>query len=484
MKSKARVSRSIGRRAVMVALTLVTVAAMSHAATAWADHQVVDRVSSGPAGGNSLPEPTSFTISRDGSRSFFVTGEALVPEDTDARRDVYERAGGITRLLSTGPSGGNGPFDAQLIRSSEDGSSIAFSTAERLVPEDADDRVDLYRRASGTTSLLSTGPAGGNGDFDVDLTTFGMSADGSSVVFETAERLTADDANTLEDLYLRVAGQTTRLTGEPVNPHFDSHEVIGLSRDGARVFFATTRQMAGDDDGIATHDAYKWETGNTTLQSVGPNGEPGNVFTFSELIDADGIHLVFPTYARLVPEDTDGGVDIYERVGDTVTRVSVGPTGGNGEHSAHLRHITPDGSHVFFQTAERLVAADTDSYEDLYVRAGGMTTLVSTGPLAVDQDFLLPRVRGSLSGREPGLLHYVRAVDGRGHRRRCQRLRVRGRPFRQVARSGRHRRGIGRREPRLHRHGGAVAAIRHRYRMQRLRASWAARTCTRSMTAG
>ena len=64
MKSRDWVSRSVGRRAVMVTLSLLAIAAMSQAATAWADHQVVDRVSSGPAGGNSLPEPTSFTISR------------------------------------------------------------------------------------------------------------------------------------------------------------------------------------------------------------------------------------------------------------------------------------------------------------------------------------------------------------------------------------------------------------------------------------
>ena len=49
-------------------------------------------------------------------RVFFDTEEKLVAADTDAQFDVYERSGGTTTLLSTGPSGGNGSFFAELQR--------------------------------------------------------------------------------------------------------------------------------------------------------------------------------------------------------------------------------------------------------------------------------------------------------------------------------------------------------------------------------
>ena len=60
----------------------------------------------------------------------------------------------------------------------------------------------------------------------------------------------------------------------------------------------------------------------------------------------------------------------------------------------------------------------------MYVRAGGTTELVSAGPLAVDQDFLLPQFAWAIGGRKPRLLHHLRAVDARGHRRHGQRVRV------------------------------------------------------------
>src|SRR4051812_5370581 len=47
-------------------------------------------------------------IAGDGSHAFFVTDESLVASDTDGLADVYERYNGVTSLVSTGPSGGNG----------------------------------------------------------------------------------------------------------------------------------------------------------------------------------------------------------------------------------------------------------------------------------------------------------------------------------------------------------------------------------------
>ena len=60
--------------------------------------------------------------------------------DTDMFVDVYERSGGQTTLVSTGPFGGNGASPATFAGASVDGSRVFFVTDERLVSADANRR--------------------------------------------------------------------------------------------------------------------------------------------------------------------------------------------------------------------------------------------------------------------------------------------------------------------------------------------------------
>ena len=73
------------------------------------------------------------------------------------------------RCVSTGPAGGNGSIPACYRGSSADGTRVFFTTDEQLVTADTDSSGDVYERSGGTTTLVSTGPAGGNGAFDADL---------------------------------------------------------------------------------------------------------------------------------------------------------------------------------------------------------------------------------------------------------------------------------------------------------------------------
>ena len=59
--------------------------------------------------------------------------------------------------------------------------------------------------------------------------------------------------------------------------------------------------------------------------------------------------------------DTDTFVDVYERAGGQTTLVSTGPTGGNGTFHAGFAGASADGTRVFFETEESLVSADTDT---------------------------------------------------------------------------------------------------------------------------
>ena len=69
---------------------------------------------------------------------FFETDEQLLAADTDSQTDVYERSGGTTTLVSTGPAGGNGAFFVAFGGVSADGTRVVFETDEQLVGADTD----------------------------------------------------------------------------------------------------------------------------------------------------------------------------------------------------------------------------------------------------------------------------------------------------------------------------------------------------------
>src|SRR5688500_7127280 len=163
------------------------VAALGMSATASGSHNVTTIVSTGPAGGNGAVSSQFRGASADGTRIFFQSSEALVTADTDARMDIYERSGTTTTLLSTGPAGGNGAFNASFAANSADGARVFFRTSEQLVSGDTDTTQDLYERFNGTTTLMSTGAAGGNGTFQMIFS--GISKDGSKVSMIPVESL-------------------------------------------------------------------------------------------------------------------------------------------------------------------------------------------------------------------------------------------------------------------------------------------------------
>lgn len=334
-------------------------------------------VSTGPNGGNGAISSQYRGASADGTRVFFQSNEQLVATDTDTRMDIYERTGGVTTLLSTGPNGGNGNFNAAFSAVSADGTRLFFRTSESLVAADADIAQDLYERAGGATTLLSTGPAGNGASvviFDA------ISPDGSIVLFDTYDQLTASDTDTSRDVYQRAAGTTTLVSvGGP-----DGDAVYaGASADRAHVYFHSDFSFAASDFDT-TQDVYERAGGTTTHLSIGPAGGNGNVdFDYHAYFDgasADGAKVWMHTDEALVESDTDKANDLYERVGAGIAVVSTGPTGGNAESGAFFNGASADGSRVFFDTLEQLTGGDTDASTDIYERAGGATTLISTGP--------------------------------------------------------------------------------------------------------
>ena len=89
-------------------------------------------------------EPTSTldtrVLSADGRRVFFDTPDALVTQDTNGARDVYEWENGEVHLISLGKSSNN----SYVLDSSANGADAFFTTDSGLVPGDLDNGYDVY----------------------------------------------------------------------------------------------------------------------------------------------------------------------------------------------------------------------------------------------------------------------------------------------------------------------------------------------------
>jgi hypothetical protein len=104
----------------------------------------------------------SRVVSDDGSRIFFNSYEALVPNDTNGKADVYEwekpgagdcvEGGATYSSLNDGClnliSSGESPTDSTFVDASADGRDVFFTTASSLLPQDPG-LIDIYDARAG-----------------------------------------------------------------------------------------------------------------------------------------------------------------------------------------------------------------------------------------------------------------------------------------------------------------------------------------------
>jgi len=368
---------------------------------------ITRQVSLGPTGGNDTLPAHFDGISADGEEVFFSTREPMVVGDTDKKEDVYVRnlEENRTVLVSQGdPScAGEGCGGAEVDAAfafegvPAEGGRVFFTSAERLDSADEDSAIDIYVRdlEAGTTTVVSDGDSScvgscGNGAQAASFR--GTDEAGDKAYFTTTESLATADSDPGEsDIYERdLTAERTYLVsvpgscpsglplGQNCEPSFG-----GASPDGSHVFFETNEQISGKDED-KSQDVYDWSGGTPALASIGPDGGNGESIVTYGGTSGDGGTVYFLTNEKLdATADTDSAQDVYQRSGGTTSLVSAGESGkGNGSSLASFSGAsTAAGPQVaFFRTGEQMTAEDKDSFQDVYRRAGGVTTLVSIGP--------------------------------------------------------------------------------------------------------
>jgi hypothetical protein len=349
-------------------------------------------------------ESTFHAVTPDGKHVFFSTDESLVAEDSDATADVYQHVGGAPRLVSVGPGGAN-VVDASFAGTSVDGSRVWFSTRDALVPQDDDGSgIDVYERAGGATTLVTNWPASGGGGSAAAF--LGASEDDSRVFIGTAGAVTPDDTDATTDIFEVSSAATTLVSTGPADaPGGGPSQLIDVSSDGARVYFsspevlvtgrpagvferaggvttwlgATVSSLEVSGDGGTTYfvtpdalvpadtdgaaDVYARTAAGTTLVSAGFAADAPRVTAVSE----NGARLFFTTTTPLEAADADFTEDLYALWNDALYVMSSGPTSWPAAPpSLTTAGITPDGGQVFFETFDRLLPVDGDSELDLY----------------------------------------------------------------------------------------------------------------------
>jgi hypothetical protein len=337
----------------------------------------------------------SHVISEDGSRVFW----------TDlSSGDVYVRENGATTVpVSAGA--------ARYWTATPDGRYAFYTEGE-----------ELWRFAAegGTRAELAGGGAG-------VLGVIGASDDGEYVYFTATGSLAAGASEGEANLYLWHAGVTTFIAklsvadGNDVNPFNrgglcqcggigDWSASLGfrtaeVAPDGRSVVFMSDRSLAveGFSHGYANEgmdEVYVYEaegSGRLFCVSCSVSGEPPSPPPLNEegaaswlplswnqtyaqqWLSEGGGRVIFETNQALVPQDTNGQVDVYEweRNGTGSCQESAGCvyllSGGSSEGDSWLAGESASGNDVFIITRAQLTPQDPDSAYNLFdARVGGV----------------------------------------------------------------------------------------------------------------
>jgi hypothetical protein len=267
------------------------------------------------------------------------------------------------------PCASAGPATPLYAGMSPDGSRAWFITTQPLIAADLDQGSDLYlaKLEGGQLSKLVLVSGAQNADV---LGVSEISPDGSHAAFvatgvlTTAPNSQGESAQQGADnlyLYDATSGET----------HFAARLCSGPQRSGSTPDQACPRGLSNFEDAFAQNDDRLWLPGE--------GGGPEVQFT------PNGRYMIFTSFARLSPGDTDDAQDLYRYDFQTgqLIRLSFGRNGNDGNGNDDLfpvrisghdasseplelaadknRAISADGSVVIFHTAASLVSHDTNT---------------------------------------------------------------------------------------------------------------------------
>jgi Tol biopolymer transport system component len=306
----------------------------------------------------------SADVSADGRYVAFESYAALVPADTNDRRDIYV-LDLETRRVTLESALPDSPVDITHPRLSGDGRFLVFETA---IASPGSFRSAIVRcdRWTATSKVVTTGPGGvpANGSSrDPDI-----SDDGQVVVFaSSATNLVAGtDANgSQEDVYLFDvrSGTVGRVSVDASGNQSPAGASLSprVSGDGLMVAFASSAPLTVAAAGSAsaparpTRQVYVRDLVNRTTTRVSGDGQSASADgdNWGPAISRDGRFVAFVSDATSPgsgPRHRPPDVFLRDRRTGTLTVVSRGMDGEGASGTSGVPAISGDGRFVAFQS--------------------------------------------------------------------------------------------------------------------------------------
>jgi len=344
----------------------------------WTDTLVCASTSSAGVYGNAPAYRAR--ISENGRYVGFTTGsDNLVPLDTNAWHDVYVKdlqTGQTVRISNahgTDESAYGASWDPWL---SADGRYVAFrSSGVDLVPVDTNLHSDIFRYDTWTGDMLRVSDAPG-GESNGNVWNCSMSADGSRIAFRSwASNLVPGDTNGFSDIFVVDVGGLPQLVSR--NPFGDPADGSSgrpvLSADGSTLTFESwATDIAGPYNTQSDVFLVHLDTMDVELLSVGNDGLPGIGDSVNGSLSADGQFAAFISEAPGLAPFEGLEYNVYVKDVDSGETWTVGLASGvsrtaNGASSTP--RLSSDGSIVAFESrASNLALGDTNENWDVFVR--------------------------------------------------------------------------------------------------------------------
>ncbi len=419
------------------------------------------------------PEPKDFFpelqgMSADGAKTFFAVKAKLTSQSREGKVQAYESSGGTLEPVCVLPEGNvtlsgcsigtnsvfgerNSNMDTAV---SEDGSIVYWTN-------NPSGNGPLYVRVDGQETVLVTAQ---------ESQFWAASADGVSAVYTTGEKLYEFDLNS----------KTSTPIAEGVKG------LAGASEDLSRVYLVSTKALTGDAT-AGLPNLYRWAAGgfhligtlaDTDMPPPVNRSSPVSTRPLLRLsrVSPDGERLIFMSRTELTGyENIDAATGVpvsevfmYDATADSgqgrLLCLSCNPSGARpsgqdwqiagiaaGRVAAFIpgwtnqlyapRVVSDDGSRVFFNSFDSLIARDTNEEADVYqweapgsgncqadgyayvAAAGGCVNLISSGEDAEGSELVDTSASGddvffktyeSLYPADPGLIDIYDARVGGG----------------------------------------------------------------------
>jgi Tol biopolymer transport system component len=331
-----------------------------------------------PADGGSF----SPSISADGQRVAFTTNARnLLPPGTTVNHAVVVKdlTNGSVVVASRGHGANSALADAFRGVISGDGSAVAFGALGAVDANNATGvagEADVYVRYLSTfttrmASVTKTANARGGADQDFDI-----SHDGMEVAFITRSGLDSSDSDGGSDVYL-----ARNMLSVPIQVDWLSYTVgnTGGAQDGVYV------AISGDGTRVAFTNNHAWVT--TCAPNCGvsdpldgvppPTGAAGNFGIGFPAGTATPTHVFWSTDRSLVAADTDTEYDLYVRaLADLTTAAGLSrpvphPAAGVGGGDVRIGDV------AVFDAADPALPGTDGVRGQVFAHASGQTTLLS-----------------------------------------------------------------------------------------------------------